>query len=40
VPDYEAAIGRPVRGLTIGIPKEYRVDGLPAEIAELWARGR
>ena len=27
VPDYEAALGKPVKGLTIGIPKEYRVDG-------------
>jgi aspartyl-tRNA(Asn)/glutamyl-tRNA(Gln) amidotransferase subunit A len=39
VPDYEAAIGRPIRGLRVGIPKEYRVDGMPAEIDALWARG-
>ncbi len=28
VPDYEAAVGRSVKGLTIGIPKEYRLDGM------------
>jgi aspartyl-tRNA(Asn)/glutamyl-tRNA(Gln) amidotransferase subunit A len=39
VPDYEAAIGKPVRGMRIGIPKEYRVDGMPAEIETLWQRG-
>jgi aspartyl-tRNA(Asn)/glutamyl-tRNA(Gln) amidotransferase subunit A len=40
VPDYEAAIGRSVKGLRIGIPKEYRLDGMPAEIEMLWERGR
>ncbi len=40
VPDFEAAIGRSVKGLTIGIPKEYRVDGMPEEIDALWDRGR
>jgi aspartyl-tRNA(Asn)/glutamyl-tRNA(Gln) amidotransferase subunit A len=40
VPDYEAAIGRPVKGLRIGMPKEYRVDGMPAEIDALWTEGR
>ncbi len=39
VPDYEAAIGRPIKGLRIGIPKEYRVDGMPAEIDALWQKG-
>jgi aspartyl-tRNA(Asn)/glutamyl-tRNA(Gln) amidotransferase subunit A len=39
VPDYEAAVGRSIKGLRIGIPKEYRVDGMPAEIEALWARG-
>lgn len=39
VPDYEAAIGRPVKGLRVGIPKEYRVDGMPAEIGALWEKG-
>ncbi len=39
VPDYEAAIGRSVKGMKIGIPKEYRVDGMPQEIEELWQKG-
>src|ERR1700728_1251362 len=39
VPDYEAAIGRSPKGLTIGIPKEYRLDGMSSEIDALWARG-
>jgi aspartyl-tRNA(Asn)/glutamyl-tRNA(Gln) amidotransferase subunit A len=39
VPDYEAAIGRPIRGMKVGIPREYRVDGMPAEIEALWQQG-
>ena len=39
VPDYESAIGRSVKGMTIGIPKEYRLDGMPAEIEKLWSEG-
>ena len=39
VPDYEAAIGRSVSGKVIGIPKEYRIDGMPAEIDSLWGQG-
>ncbi len=39
VPDYEAAVGASIRGKTIGIPKEYRLDGMPAEIEKLWAQG-
>ncbi|MDE4909143.1 Asp-tRNA(Asn)/Glu-tRNA(Gln) amidotransferase subunit GatA [Methylobacterium sp. 092160098-2] len=39
VPDFEAAVSRGVKGLTIGIPKEYRVDGMPAEIHKLWDEG-
>ncbi|MBP0615412.1 Asp-tRNA(Asn)/Glu-tRNA(Gln) amidotransferase subunit GatA [Jiella mangrovi] len=39
VPDYEAAVGRSVKGLKIGIPKEYRMDGMPAEIETLWQKG-
>jgi aspartyl-tRNA(Asn)/glutamyl-tRNA(Gln) amidotransferase subunit A len=39
VPDFEAAVARGVKGLTIGIPKEYRVDGMPAEIQKLWDEG-
>ncbi|HZD26043.1 MAG TPA: Asp-tRNA(Asn)/Glu-tRNA(Gln) amidotransferase subunit GatA [Alphaproteobacteria bacterium] len=39
VPDFEAALTGDVRGLKIGVPKEYRVDGMPAEIEALWAQG-
>lgn len=39
VPDYEAAIGRGVKGLRIGIPKEYRLEGMSEEIARLWDQG-
>jgi aspartyl-tRNA(Asn)/glutamyl-tRNA(Gln) amidotransferase subunit A len=39
VANYEAAVGRSVKGLKIGIPKEYRVHGMPAEIEHLWERG-
>ncbi|HEV2628608.1 MAG TPA: Asp-tRNA(Asn)/Glu-tRNA(Gln) amidotransferase subunit GatA [Pseudolabrys sp.] len=40
VPDYEKAVGRSVKGLRIGIPKEYRLDGMPAEIEQLWEQGK
>ena len=39
VPDFEAALTGDIRGKVIGIPKEYRMDGMPAEIETLWARG-
>ena len=39
VPDYEAALTGDVRGLKIGIPKEYVLDGMPDEIEALWQRG-
>ncbi|MFO1100869.1 MAG: Asp-tRNA(Asn)/Glu-tRNA(Gln) amidotransferase subunit GatA [Xanthobacteraceae bacterium] len=39
VPDYEAAVGRSVKGMKIGIPKEYRVKGMPDEIEAFWRRG-
>jgi aspartyl-tRNA(Asn)/glutamyl-tRNA(Gln) amidotransferase subunit A len=39
VPDFEKALTGDVRGLKIGIPKEYRVDGMPAEIEALWQQG-
>ncbi len=39
VPDYEAAIGKSVKGMKIGIPKEYRLDGMSGEIDTLWAQG-
>lgn len=39
VPDYEKAIGKSVKGMKIGIPKEYRIDGMPPEIEKLWQQG-
>lgn len=39
VPNYEAALTGDIRGLKIGIPKEYRVDGMPAEVDALWQKG-
>jgi aspartyl-tRNA(Asn)/glutamyl-tRNA(Gln) amidotransferase subunit A len=39
VPDYEAAVGASVKGKRIGIPKEYRVPGMAAELETLWERG-
>ena len=40
VPDYEAAIGKSLKGLRIGIPKEYRVEGMHTDIDKLWQQGR
>ncbi|WP_171209914.1 MULTISPECIES: Asp-tRNA(Asn)/Glu-tRNA(Gln) amidotransferase subunit GatA [unclassified Ruegeria] len=39
VPDFEAMLTGDVKGKKIGIPKEYRMDGMPAEIEKLWADG-
>ena len=39
VPDYEKSVGASVKGKRIGIPKEYRVPGMAAEIDALWQRG-
>ena len=39
VPDFEKALTGDIRGLKVGIPKEYRVDGMPAEIEALWQKG-
>jgi aspartyl-tRNA(Asn)/glutamyl-tRNA(Gln) amidotransferase subunit A len=39
VPDFPASIGKSPKGLRIGVPKEYRVDGMPAEIETLWSQG-
>ncbi len=39
VPDYAAALGRGVKGLKIGIPKEYRLDTMPEDIERLWRQG-
>ena len=38
-PDFPSFVGKSVKGLRIGIPKEYRVDGMPAEIDRLWEQG-
>lgn len=39
VPHYEAALTGDIRGMRIGIPKEYRVEGMPDEIEALWRQG-
>ena len=39
VPDYELALGASVKGRRIGVPKEYRLDGLSSEILALWDQG-
>src|ERR1700754_4119809 len=39
VPHYEAALGKSIKGMKVGIPKEYRMDGMPAEIERLWTEG-
>ncbi len=39
VPNYEDIVDAGVKGLRIGIPKEYRVDGAPPEIDALWQKG-
>jgi aspartyl-tRNA(Asn)/glutamyl-tRNA(Gln) amidotransferase subunit A len=38
-PDFPAYVGRSVKGLRVGVPREYRVDGMPAEIDALWEQG-
>lgn len=39
VPDFEAALTGDIRGKRIGIPREYRVDGMPDAIDALWRQG-
>jgi aspartyl-tRNA(Asn)/glutamyl-tRNA(Gln) amidotransferase subunit A len=39
VPDYEAALGKGIKGLRVGVPKEYRVEGMSPEIEKLWQQG-
>ena len=39
VPDFEAMLTGDIRGKKIGIPKEYRLEGMPAEIEKLWENG-
>jgi aspartyl-tRNA(Asn)/glutamyl-tRNA(Gln) amidotransferase subunit A len=39
VPDFEAMLTGDIKGKVIGIPREYRMDGMPAEIEKLWSDG-
>jgi aspartyl-tRNA(Asn)/glutamyl-tRNA(Gln) amidotransferase subunit A len=39
VPDWRAACGQSVKGLRVGVPKEYTIDGMPKEIEDLWSEG-
>ena len=39
VPDWAGSLSGSLKGKTVGIPKEYRVDGMPAEIEMLWEQG-
>ncbi|MBC6417270.1 MAG: Asp-tRNA(Asn)/Glu-tRNA(Gln) amidotransferase subunit GatA, partial [Rhodospirillales bacterium] len=39
VPDYEAALHKNVKGLTVGVAKEYRMPGMAGEVERLWKRG-
>src|SRR6201992_1723214 len=39
VPDYEKLLEGGIKGLKVGIPREYRIDGAPAEIEALWSKG-
>ena len=39
VPNWRADVGKSVKGLRIGIPKEYTLPGMPAEIEALWQQG-
>ncbi len=39
VPNWEAALSTDLKGKKVGVPKEYRVDGMPAEIEALWQQG-
>jgi aspartyl-tRNA(Asn)/glutamyl-tRNA(Gln) amidotransferase subunit A len=40
IPDFEAALTGDIKGKTIGIPREYRMEGMPQEIEDLWTRGK
>ncbi len=39
VPDFPSFVGKTVKGMRIGVPREYRLDGMPSEIETLWAKG-
>ena len=36
VPDYVAALGKSIKGLKVGLPREYRIDGINPEVDALW----
>ncbi|MGC1302105.1 MAG: Asp-tRNA(Asn)/Glu-tRNA(Gln) amidotransferase subunit GatA [Caulobacteraceae bacterium] len=38
-PDFSSFVGKSPKGLRIGVPKEYRLDGMPEEVAKLWDQG-
>ena len=38
-PDFPAFVGKSVKGLRIGVPREYRMEGMPQEIEALWSQG-
>ena len=38
-PDFPSFVGRSVKGLKVGVPEDYRIEGMPAEIAALWDQG-
>ncbi|MDE2489087.1 MAG: Asp-tRNA(Asn)/Glu-tRNA(Gln) amidotransferase subunit GatA, partial [Alphaproteobacteria bacterium] len=38
-PDFAGFVGKSVKGLRIGVPKEYRVEGMPPEIDRIWEQG-
>jgi aspartyl-tRNA(Asn)/glutamyl-tRNA(Gln) amidotransferase subunit A len=40
LPDFEAALSGDLRGKRVGVPAEYRVEAMPADIEALWAQGR
>ncbi len=39
VPEWSKTLGRSVKGMKIGVPKEYRIDGMPAEVEKVWTQG-
>src|ERR1700761_5119732 len=38
-PDFPSFVGKSVKGLKVGVPEDYRIEGMPAEIAALWDQG-
>jgi aspartyl-tRNA(Asn)/glutamyl-tRNA(Gln) amidotransferase subunit A len=39
VPDFTSLLNQDIKGLRVGIPKEYRVDGMPQDIIDVWEKG-